>query len=78
MNPPDSLRKAIEHLEQGEWEAAHKIVQSDDSAQACWLHGIVHVLEGDLDNARYWYRRAGRAFSSDEAAEIAAARELMS
>jgi hypothetical protein len=23
--------------------------------------GIVHRLEGDLDNARYWYRKAGRA-----------------
>jgi hypothetical protein len=77
MNPSESLRKAVEHLEQGEWEAAHHIVQSDDSVQACWLHGIVHVLEGDLGNARYWYARAGRPFSGDAAAEIAAARKLM-
>src|SRR5678816_2082969 len=55
MNPPESLRKAVDHLEQGNWEAAHNIVQSDDSIQACWLHGIVHLLEGDLGNARYWY-----------------------
>lgn len=27
-------------------------------ALAAWLHGIVHTLEGDLDNARYWYHRA--------------------
>ncbi len=78
MHPLESLRKALEHLERGEWEAAHEIVQSDESVHASWLHGIVHVLEGDLENARYWYRRAGRAFSSDAAAEVAAVRKLMS
>jgi len=77
MNPAESLRKAVDHLEQGEWEAAHKIVQADDSIQACWVHCIVHLLEGDLGNARYWYQRAGRPFSSDAAAEIVAAKKLM-
>ena len=77
MNPAESLRKAVDHLEQGEWEAAHNIVQADDSIQACWLHGIVHLLEGDLKNARYWYERAGRPFSSDAAAEIVAAKKLV-
>jgi hypothetical protein len=24
---------------------------------SCWAHGIVHMLEGDTSNARYWYRR---------------------
>ena len=74
MNPRESLRKAVDHLERGEWEAAHIIVQSDESSLGCWLHGIVHLMEGDLDNARYWYTRAGRAFSRDAAGEIAAAR----
>lgn len=78
MNPPEFFHQAVDHLEQGEWKAAHRIVQSEDSADACWLHGIVHVLEGDLENARYWYARAGRAFSRDADAEIVAARKLMS
>jgi len=78
MDPRESLRKAVAHLEQGDWDAAHKIVQADDTVQACWLHGIVHVLEGDLENARYWYGRAGRAFSRDTAAEIAAAAQAVS
>ena len=77
MSSPESLRKAVAHLEQGEWEAAHDIVQSDDSVLACWLHGIVHLLEGDLGNAGYWYERAGRAFPNDAAAEIVAAKKLM-
>jgi len=57
------LRSAVALLEQGDWQGAHKIVQEDEEAAlSCWAHGIVHVLEGDLPNARYWYRQAKRAF----------------
>ena len=50
-------------LERGDWQAAHEIVQADEeSPLACWAHGIVHLMEGDLPNARYWYTRAKRAF----------------
>ena len=57
------LERALEHLRAGDWEAAHKIVQQDeDSELACWAHGIVHLMEGDLSNARYWYREAQREF----------------
>ncbi len=69
MKKPDLLQ-ALAHLEKGEWEAAHKIVQEDDSSPlCCWAHGIVHVLEGDLPNARYWYREAGRPFPEPFALE---------
>ena len=69
------LGRALDLLAAGDWQAAHTIVQDDSSTLAAWLHGIVHALEGDLDNARYWYGKAGRAFRGgalDE--EIAAAR----
>jgi hypothetical protein len=57
------LQKALTHLEAGEWQAAHEIVQKDeDSPLACWAHGIVHIMEGDLPNARYWYGQAKRTF----------------
>jgi len=60
---PSQLRRAIAHLERGEWRAAHVIVQKDEhSPLACWAHGIVHLMEGDLANARYWYGEAGRPF----------------
>jgi hypothetical protein len=73
--PGRPLARAVEHLAAGAWEAAHEIVQPDPSPLAAWLHGIAHILEGDLDNARYWYRRAGRPFSGADrvAEEIAAA-----
>jgi hypothetical protein len=69
------LRKAVQFLESGDWQAAHVIVQEDeDSRLFCWAHGIVHIMEGDRSNARYWYRKAGRSFEKDTAAqeEIAA------
>ena len=63
------LRKAVQLLESGDWQAAHAIVQEDeDSRLFCWAHGIVHVMEGDRSNARYWYRKAGRPFGKDTAA----------
>ena len=60
------LRQALARLEAGDWQAAHLIVQEDEeSPLACWAHGIVHLMEGDVPNARYWYRLAGRALRDD-------------
>jgi hypothetical protein len=66
------LATALAHLRRGEWQPAHAIVQADDSALACWAHGIVHALEGDVGNARYWYGRAQRAWPEpyDAGAEL--------
>ena len=63
----EALARAVELLEAGTWQQAHEIVQGDESELGAWLHGIVHTLEGDLDNARYWYRKAGRAFPGRDA-----------
>jgi hypothetical protein len=75
----DALARAVAHLQAGAWQAAHAIVQEERSTLAAWLHGIVHTLEGDLANARYWYRKAGRPFPGPDAvpAEIAAARQAL-
>ena len=63
MGAPRVLRSALAHLEKGDWKAAHEIVQKDEESElSCWAHGIVHVMEGDLSNARYWYGQAKRAF----------------
>jgi len=57
------LAEALALLRQGNWRAAHAIVQKDeDSPLFCWAHGIVHLMEGDTSNARYWYREAKREF----------------
>jgi len=75
------LQRAITLLESGDWKAAHEIVQRDeDSRLSCWAHGIVHRMEGDTSNARYWYRQAKRLFRADRsvAQEIRALKEELS
>ena len=73
----ESLHAALAHLESGEWQKAHAIVQEHKTPHACWLHGIVHLLEGDVENARFWYGRAQRKFSQDVQAEVTAARAAL-
>lgn len=58
------LRQVLDHLRAGRWNEAHTLVQRDDSALGVWLHGIVHLQEGDLEDAEYWYGKAGRNFRS--------------
>jgi len=56
------LRHVLAHMRSGRWREAHDLVQSDDSALAAWLHGILHIQEGDLEDAEYWYDKANRSF----------------
>ena len=74
------IGKVVRYLETGEWKAAHLLVQKDASSLGCWAHGIVHLVEGDLDNAKYWYRRAHRALPHGDTAnaEIAALKATLS
>ena len=46
-------------------DAAHRIFQDDSSDLGSYWHGVIHRREGDFDNARYWFRRAGRLLISD-------------
>jgi len=61
----------------GDWARAHEFAQSVDTAEGAWVHAYLHRKEGDLSNADYWYRRAGKrrpaATLDAEWAEIAAA-----
>lgn len=51
---------ALWWAKRGDWDRAHGIVQDDGSAAAAWVHAYLHRVEGDLGNAGYWYRRAGK------------------
>ena len=68
------IAEAARLLKAGDWQSAHQIVQEDESALGAWAHGIVHMLEGDMANAGYWYRRAGRTLplAGDATREIEA------
>lgn len=78
--PPDGLGLALQALWQdakGDWEAAHKLAQAQTDETGAWVHAYLHRVEGDLRNAGYWYRKAGKPESTaplkDEWEEIAAA-----
>lgn len=46
---------------QGNWERAHEIAQEIENVNGSWVHAYLHRKEGDIGNAGYWYRRAGRS-----------------
>src|SRR5258706_5016180 len=74
---PDHGR-ALACLKRRDWDKAHAIVMGMRDKFAFRIHGLLHRMEGDLDNARYWYGRAAVAFAKSKSAaseieEIAAA-----
>ena len=68
MNAPNNeLLRAVELAQVGQWDAAHNLVQQyEEDAMAAWIHAVLHKIEGDQANSRYWYRRAHRMERVDE------------
>jgi hypothetical protein len=60
------MLRAVRHGLRGEWQAAHELAQAQDDAVGAWVHAWLHRIEGDLGNADYWYRRAGRPPRRDD------------
>lgn len=75
----NQLVQAIELALADAWEEAHNIVQGDDSGPAAWIHAVLHKMEGDLSNSRYWYRRAGKLekAEAEPRAELAEIRQQL-
>ena len=78
--PPSELPPALVALWwdfKGDWAKAHECAQQSETPEHAWVHAYLHRKEGDLENASYWYRRAGRAefagSPEDERREIAQA-----
>jgi hypothetical protein len=56
--------EALWWLHKGDWKKAHECVQAHEGEADCdSVHAHLHRQEGDLSNAGYWYRRAGRPVS---------------
>ena len=67
------LIRAVDLAIAGDWDGAHKIVQEDEAdATSCWIHAVLHKIEGDAGNSRYWYARAGQSYEAypDAKAEL--------
>jgi hypothetical protein len=61
--PPANMAPALAALwwaGNNKWDKAHNIVMNDGGKACAWVHAYLHRVEGDLGNAGYWYRQAGR------------------
>jgi len=58
------LNQAIHFAINNSWDACHKIVQDLHSAEAYWIHAVLHKIEGDEFNSRYWYERAQQSYEA--------------
>ena len=45
----------------GDWDKAHDLTQDIETPAGAWVHAYLHHKEGDIFNADYWYRRAGKS-----------------
>ncbi len=81
MANAEDLIRAVDCALGGDWEEAHAIAQRHEGdAAADWLHAVLHKIEGDADNSRYWYGRVAHTFEdyADPQAELAALRASIS
>ena len=62
-SPPSGLSPYLLSLwydAKGDWSKAHEIIQDEENKNGSWIHAYLHRKEGDIWNADYWYRRAGK------------------
>lgn len=58
MTVEKDLIDAVGHALSGDWNKAHAIAQRHEGdPTADWLHAVLHKIDGDATNARYWYAR---------------------
>jgi hypothetical protein len=60
-------------LAAGDLDQAHRIVQAMSTSAGAYIHGLIHRIDDDFDNARYWFRRAGVQSAATEMYHRAAA-----
>ena len=70
--PPEYMNNLLQALwfdAKGDWETAHELVQSVYTSEGAWVHAYLHRKQGDIENAKHWYDKAGKImpkYQSDE------------
>jgi hypothetical protein len=62
-DPPPGISEELLSLwydGRNDWERSHIIAQDIQGNTGSLIHAYLHRKEGDIDNARYWYHRAGK------------------
>ncbi len=57
-----ALIKSVQAALAGDWHAAHNIAQDYNDNTANWIHAVLHKIEPDEWNSRYWYRRTDKEY----------------
>lgn len=51
------LKVAVQAALVGDWDVSHNIAQRYKDTVANWLHAVLHKIEGDVWNSKYWYAK---------------------
>ena len=76
----EALKIAVQAALDGDWDKSHNITQDysdnvNNANMANWIHAVLHKIEGDEWNSKYWYARTnGKKYEdfSDVNAELLA------
>jgi hypothetical protein len=67
----DALKIAVQAALDGNWDKSHNIAQDYSDPIANWIHAVLHKIEGDVWNSKYWYARtAGKKYEDFNDAEV--------
>ena len=50
--------RSLLFLAAGELDQAHRLAQEIPTSAGSYIHGMIHRIDDDFGNARYWFRRA--------------------
>ena len=58
----EALVIAVQAALDGDWHKSHNIAQDysediNNANMANWIHAVLHKIEGDEWNSKYWYTR---------------------
>ncbi len=66
----EALIQAVQAALDGDWDQSHNIAQDYSDTTANWIHAVLHKIEGDVWNSKYWYARtAGKKYEDYENAQ---------
>ncbi|MEO1983745.1 MAG: hypothetical protein ABGZ24_24810 [Fuerstiella sp.] len=71
--PPADLSAELQslwHTKAGNWDTAHDIAQEIQAPMGSWIHALLHLIEGDIGNAGYWFRNAGKPNRTTEQIDL--------
>lgn len=75
----DDLKLAVTAALGGDWNKAHLIAQESDDRIGHWIHAVLHKIEKDEGNSRYWYARAHKSYEdfADPTLELKAIQQYL-